>query len=117
MLSRIEGKRCSPEKPLSDLGLVSYASYWSHCVFGQLLGRRGAPPDLEAICDATGMTMNDVLAVLEHTGSVRWVPDAQAYAVIVEEGLLQQFRAKQAGRALLAARPECLRWAPYTCTR
>jgi histone acetyltransferase HTATIP len=64
-LSKIEGKLGSPEKPLSDLGLLSYRQYWSENIIDLLLGynEREEKCSIEAIASHLAMTTQDV----EHT--------------------------------------------------
>ena len=63
MLTRKEQRLGTPEKPLSDLGFLTYRSYWKLAVFRAL----DADPSctLESICLRTGMKMDDVLYTLQ----------------------------------------------------
>lgn len=76
LLSKKEGRLGSPEKPLSDLGLLSYRNYWTLAVFYYL---RTCPDDvsLQDISNATSMTMEDVFYVLREQDMIT-VSDGQS---------------------------------------
>jgi histone acetyltransferase HTATIP len=63
-ISKIEGKLGSPEKPLSDLGLLSYRSYWSQSVLEVVLGTTEAI-SIGDISAATAMTHEDVISTVQ----------------------------------------------------
>lgn len=63
LLSKKEKRAGSPEKPLSDLGLLSYRNYWTLAVFNYL---RSCPDhvSLEDISESTALTLEDAFYVL-----------------------------------------------------
>ncbi|KAJ9101105.1 hypothetical protein QFC21_003323 [Naganishia friedmannii] len=69
LLSKKEGRTGSPEKPLSALGALSYRNYWTLTVF-RYLDTCQDNPSLHDISKATSMTMEDILATLQHHGMI-----------------------------------------------
>jgi histone acetyltransferase HTATIP len=69
-LSKREGKLGSPEKPLSDLGLLGYRAYWQETIVDMLVDGR---PDanIEDLASTAAMTTNDVLHTLQNLNMVR----------------------------------------------
>lgn len=84
-LSKIEGKLGSPEKPLSDLGLLSYRAYWAETIVGCLLG---LPADqeisIDEIAQKTALTHADVM----HTLVVPSLPSSPPSRVSADSSIL-----------------------------
>ena len=66
-LSKIEGKLGSPEKPLSDLGLLSYRQYWTENLVDLLLeyNERDDRISIDSLSSHLAMTPNDVEGTLQ----------------------------------------------------
>lgn len=59
-LSKKEGKHGSPEKPLSDLGLLGYRSYWAETIVELLLNTQDEL-SIDDIAQRTSITHGDVM--------------------------------------------------------
>ncbi|KAE8266724.1 hypothetical protein A4X09_0g5621 [Tilletia walkeri] len=69
LLGKKEGRLGSPEKPLSDLGLLSYKNYWTLAVYKYLRTSTG-DLTLDEISKATAMTVDDVYYVLRESDMI-----------------------------------------------
>lgn len=58
-LSKKEGKLGSPEKPLSDLGLLSYRAYWAEIIIELLCSSEDL--SIDDIAQKTSITHADVM--------------------------------------------------------
>jgi histone acetyltransferase HTATIP len=77
-LSKVEGKTGSPEKPLSDLGLLSYRSYWSQTVLEILLDLKpsetGEMPliTINELSEMTSIKKEDLISTLQHLNLINY---------------------------------------------
>jgi histone acetyltransferase HTATIP len=60
-LSKKENKLGSPEKPLSDLGLLSYRAYWAETIVDLLLNTPEGELSIDEIAQKTSITHADVM--------------------------------------------------------
>jgi histone acetyltransferase MYST4 len=70
LLSKEEGQPGTPEKPLSDLGRVSYHAYWKSVVLEYLNDHRNGQLSIEAMSQFTGMYSHDIATTLQLLGMV-----------------------------------------------
>jgi histone acetyltransferase HTATIP len=59
-LSKVEGKQGSPEKPLSDLGLLGYRAYWQEKIVELLLDSEDEI-SLDEVAQKTAITHGDIM--------------------------------------------------------
>lgn len=63
-LTKREGKTGTPEKPLSDLGVVSYRSFWTYELLTLLWHRKERQVDIEEVERATAFKREDIVDTL-----------------------------------------------------
>lgn len=75
----------SPEKPLSDLGLLSYRSYWAWQICKLLRGDvHNHALSVMDITAATSIKQEDVLSTLQHLGLIRYINGSHIIAAVPE---------------------------------
>jgi histone acetyltransferase MYST1 len=72
-LSKKEEKVGSPEKPLSDLGAVSYRSYWASVILRLLRNHPNRAISIMDISRATSFLSDDILLTLNTLGLLQQV--------------------------------------------
>jgi histone acetyltransferase HTATIP len=70
-LSKAEGRTGSPEKPLSDLGLLSYRAFWTETIVEFLL-HSTEEITIEEISLRTSITTQDILHTLQNIGALKY---------------------------------------------
>ncbi|KAL0280890.1 UNVERIFIED_CONTAM: hypothetical protein PYX00_002054 [Menopon gallinae] len=110
-LSRQEGKVGSPEKPLSDLGKLSYRSYWSWVLLNELRDYNRGSLTIKNLSLKTSISQTDIISTLQSMNMVKYWKGQHVICVtpkIVEEHIKSaQFR-----KPRLTVDPKAILWAP-----
>ncbi|KAH8176865.1 MOZ/SAS family protein [Sarocladium implicatum] len=123
LLTKVEEKTGSPEKPLSDMGLVSYRNYWRLILcryFIKTLDKKDYKREglsIKRISDDTGMTADDIISALEGLRALVRDPQTKTYAFRVDIEYCRQYVAKWEVKGYVQLEPKALAWTPYVMGR
>lgn len=113
-LSKIEGKVGSPEKPLSDLGKVSYRSYWTRVLLLHL-DAFGVNKSISMLSKETCITEHDIISTLQQLSLVRYCKGEHVLNVeprILSKHLQHLQQQSSAKRTRLSVNASKIKWIP-----
>jgi len=111
-LSKIEQKAGSPEKPLSDLGAVSYRSYWSSVLL-DILRNRQEEISVQELSKMTSITCNDIIDTLRHLGVIRYVQGEYVFRIPPHLMVKKEKKIDPSAIYVHDCDPSKLHWTPY----
>ncbi|KAJ3604414.1 hypothetical protein NHX12_029155 [Muraenolepis orangiensis] len=115
LLSKREGQPGSPEKPLSDLGRLSYMAYWHSVVLECLHEVRDRQLSIRQLSKLTGICPQDITATLQNLTMLEQRGDR--LVLVRREKLVSNHMGRLKARPRpLDVDPECLRWTPVIVT-
>ena len=113
-LSKREGKLGSPEKPLSDLGLLGYRAYWQETIVAILMEGEGRKEiSIEDVSVMTALTTQDVLHTLQNLNMLRY--SKGNHVIVLTDALVQQYESVKEKEKIKGRRSidsERLSWKP-----
>ena len=111
-LTKRENATGSPEKPLSDLGKISYRSYWAFVILKTLeeWKKEGKSITVHDITRTTGIRYEDVTSTLHSLNLIKaWKGQ---HVVFLKPDYIESQRLQQ--KKIRLCNPECLTWSPPT---
>ena len=97
-----------PEKPLSDLGKISYRSYWTHILFGLLKKGPSQELTIKAMSQQTGIKQEDIISTLQNLGMIRCF--RSQHVIYVQQHMLDEYKKEDSD--FLFCHPKYLMWDP-----
>jgi len=120
LLSKKEGRIGSPEKPLSDLGLLSYRNYWKNVVFEEMRNLIAIGVDnisVEELSNRTSMSADDIITTLQQNNMIHRDPDTSELHLQVELAAIEDYLAKMYSKGYPRLKPDNLTWSPFVLVR
>ncbi|XP_065355677.1 histone acetyltransferase KAT7 [Calliphora vicina] len=112
LLTRVERKIGSPEKPLSDLGLISYRSYWKDVLLEYLCNRTGNTLSIKDVSQEMAIYSYDIVSTLQALGMMKYWKGK--HIVLKKQDVLDDYEERIKRRGTFPKIDEaCLRWNPF----
>ncbi|XP_066594721.1 histone acetyltransferase KAT7 [Prorops nasuta] len=113
LLTRVEKKIGSPEKPLSDLGLISYRSYWKDVLLQYLCNFGGKELSVKDISKEMAIDSYDIVSTLQALGMMKYWKGK--HIILKKQDVIDDYkeRVKRRGAVYKEIDPECLKWNPF----
>ncbi|KAI1317271.1 Histone acetyltransferase [Mortierella claussenii] len=117
-LSKVEKRLGSPEKPLSDLGLLSYRAFWSEAIVQLLIEQQKAGIELsiDDIANRTAFQPQDVLHTLQNLNALKYYHGQ--YVIVLSDTVIKNAE-RAAKKKKREVDPKALVWKPihFTATQ
>uniref|UniRef100_A0A6B2L5W3 histone acetyltransferase n=1 Tax=Arcella intermedia TaxID=1963864 RepID=A0A6B2L5W3_9EUKA len=107
-LSKRENKVGSPEKPLSDLGLLSFRSYWTEVLL-EILHKHRGQLSIKDISLITCIKSQDIIDTLQYLGLIKYWKGQHIISVTPK---VVQDHLKNMGKKSRKVEPSKLHWVP-----
>ncbi|ODV88371.1 hypothetical protein CANCADRAFT_32988 [Tortispora caseinolytica NRRL Y-17796] len=118
LLSRSEKRLGTPEKPLSEMGLLSYRAYWKYVIAKYLQQRpEGQAVAINDICRETCMMPDNVISAMESLNALLKDPYTGRYAIRVDRELIDSIVEAWETKNYRRVDPAKLIWTPLILNR